>query len=53
MNGELIVTYEGFEKYGISRKAIKTAIDIARAPAILDAAQRDALLQKDAPLGWN
>ena len=36
MNGELIVTYDDFEKYGISRKAIRTAIDIAQALGFIE-----------------
>ncbi len=31
MNGELTVTYDDFENFGISRKAIKTALDTAEA----------------------
>lgn len=36
MNGELIVTYDDFEKFGVSRKAVKTAIDIAKALGFID-----------------
>jgi hypothetical protein len=40
MNGELIVTYDDFVDYGISRKAIKTAIDIAQALGFIEVTVR-------------
>jgi hypothetical protein len=36
MNGELIVTYDDFENFGISRKAIKMAINIAEALGFIE-----------------
>lgn len=36
MNGELIVTYDDFENFGVSRKTIKTAIDVAQALGFID-----------------
>ena len=36
MNGELIVTYDDFENFGISRKAIKPAISIAEALGFIE-----------------
>jgi len=36
MNGELVVTYDDFQDFGISRRAIRTAIDVAVALGWID-----------------
>lgn len=48
MNGELIVTYDEFQAFGISRGAIRTAMDIATALGWLDETVRGVRSHGDA-----